>query len=296
MPLNAIHCADPNREGEYLSIKDCLSCALSGDNGCNFTYPILKSMYDGDQSVSRGTGISVTTLKESCLRSAVLSAKLPYAEDPRDMYARWFGTGAHAMVEPHMPPGCYGEVRFWMWWGDELVSGKPDLVDREHGLIYDYKTAKELPRYGQPWPDHAIQLQLYRYLIDHAVGVGDDPNPDTWADPSDFQPPDWEVLYVTYLAKEGTVTLPVTRSEEWVKKDGTPAARKRRVPDIWTDEQVEAYVAPRMEQLVAGFELGQVPPVPIGWENLTGWKCVKFCPVKDECMAMQTGARGLEAA
>lgn len=308
MPLRRIDCADPalKREGRrvLLPLKSCLDCAATRNNGCAYTYEILKSMFGAEQD--RGRNISTTAILGKCIRQTVLARKVPYAESPDDMWARYKGTMAHAILEGNMAPGCWGEVRVWArvpTLDGEWISCMPDLVDPAKGILFDYKTAKELPKYGNPWPDHEAQLQVNRWIIDNAVGIGDTQpteggniSPEghvfEFEDSGLQRPEEWTALCITYITDKTTATYEVTKSIDVPNKtnDGT---HKQRVIDIWSDEEVLDFMVPRIEELRLGLDNypDYVPSVPDDIEWLgKGFPC-GFCSVREECrrLVMEEG-------
>jgi len=293
MPLRRVDCADPalKREGRrvLLPLASCLDCAATRNNGCAYTYEILKSMFGAEQE--RGRNISTTAVLGKCLRQQVLKRKVNYAESPDDMWARYKGTMVHGVLEGNMAPGCWGEVRVWArvpTLDDEWISCSPDLVDPAKGILFDYKTAKELPKYGNPWPDHEAQLQVNRWIIDNAVNMG--PAMDQAFDLE--RPSEWTALCITYITDKTTATYEVTKSID-VPNKTNDRTHKERVIDIWSDEEVLDFMVPRIEELRLGLDNypDYVPPVPDDIEWLgKGFPC-GWCPVREECrrLVMEEG-------
>jgi len=306
-PLTRIYCADPGlkKEGRQVALPmgECLKCAATRNNPCHFTHEILSAMYGKEATMgagARGDGISTTRILSKCVRSTVLEAKVPYALYPQEMWAGFRGTMAHAVLEGNMAPGDWGEVRCIAevpGLRNQFISCMPDLVSPAAGILWDYKTTTNdsMPKYGDPWPDHEMQLQVNRWIIDNArwegqgrpVDNGEDgylPNPE-WQLFDHPRPEVWEELRIVYLTDKTTATYAVTKSIDVPKVSGV-GTKKARVADIWSDEQVLDFLVPRYEELRHWLSVfpEEVPPVPddLAARGRRGFPC-DWCPVKGEC-------------
>jgi len=283
VPLTGIRCCAPKYAKSdiphVVTKEQCLDCAASRTNTCEFTYEILNLMYGEVQD--REDRISTTTLTSKCLRSEFLKRAEGYTESPRRLWPSFRGTQFHQQLEKAARPGSVAEARFHIddFMGMGPLSGSPDLLDVEEGILYDYKTNKENPRFAYPWGDHSQQVNVNRYLVDHADWV-------EWQgktyDPEQFRPKDWQALVLVYIDTNGPKPLEVTRSEDVSTKDGK-GRKKVRVPDIWGDEHAQQWIAERyaaVKEAFVGGRLPEIPPEFQGWEHpLCG-----FCPKKHECI------------
>ena len=295
MPLTRIFCADPGlkKEGRQVALPmaECLKCAATRNNPCNFTYEMLKSMYEGQQN--RGDNISTTAVLAKCPRQFVLERREPYAQYPQELWDRYRGTIIHRVLEENMAPGDWGEVRVWApvpGLGGEFISCQPDLVSPSQGILWDYKTAKSdsLPKYGDPWPDHEAQLQVNRWIIDNAVEVEAE---DGVRVPllDSMRPDEWTSLKIVYVTDKTMAVYDVTKSIQVPKVDGN-GTKAKRVVDIWSDDQVLNYMVPRYVERRQALEMypQEVPPVPEEYRDrsMTGFPC-DWCPVRKDCFELQ---------
>jgi len=248
--------------------------------------------------------VSTTSLTAKCLRQQALTRQLPYAESLEDMWAAFRGTMFHGQLEKHVVEPALEEARFFVTLnidGELLtLSGSPDLVDPLTGQLYDYKFTKENPRFDRPWPDHVAQVNVNKWLVDHAERMEWRdrewfPDPD---DPRYFvadddagrarvlvRPVDWQGLIVVYMDDKGPKKLLATKSIDVPKADGK-GTKKARVADIWDDAQAEAYVIDHYVEAHLALTLGEVPPVPVGWEAQSHILC-QYCPVRKECALLE---------
>lgn len=310
MPLARIWCADPGlkRKGQRVSlpIDECLKCALSGDPPCNYEYPVLAAMYrdDGQGPVQqRGDSLSTTAITGPCVRQLVLERKVNYIEHPDDMWARFMGTTVHGILEGNIPEGWWGEKRVIapVPGMQRFISCKPDLVNPIAGILDDYKKAKKFPQFGYVYGDQQAQLQVNRWIIDHAEWVGDtraiknedgteSPNPD-WVKFEDSgleRPEAWDQLRIVYITEDGMDVHPVKKRIKVPNKNGD-GEHTRWVADIWSDEEVEEYLVPRYLERMKALQAwpDEVPPIP---DDIDKWgksfPC-GYCPVRDECMRLE---------
>ena len=310
MPLEQVWCASAalkrKRQATSLPLDRCLAHAQTRDASvdCNYTYEVLGAMFGAQQD--RGNNISTTALLTPCVRQTVLERSVSYTNSLDKLWPAFLGTIAHRVLEGSMAPDAYGEERFWAPWGDDYVSCSPDLVVPSKGLLYDYKGKfkkgwREVGVFNRPEPEHALQLQLNRWIIDHAVGVGPEDklpgkttltatgktktyvaNP-AWADPTDLKPKEWSELVIVYISEDRPVLMPVQ------KQPGGKGTRY--VPDIWSDKEVEDFVAPRYDALQRGLvnyphEVPAIPPEFGYWEPPHGFPC-SWCSVVSECKRLK---------
>ena len=290
MPFKGVNCAAPKyrRTGEKHQVEagDCLSCAAKRNNTCQFTYELLSSIFS--QVQDRGDRISTTTLTSKCLRSEYLKRKEDYFEDPEKMYPAFKGTLLHGELEQHVLTGSVEEARYWVELEPgRLLSGSPDLLDVDQGILYDYKTTKEAPRFGYPWQDHIAQLQVNRWLVDKAFKVEYRNQEFDLSHPKNrerFVPPVWNELVVVYLDGKGPKPITITTTVDVPKVDGN-GTKRSKVPDIWTNERVEEFINTKYEAAEQALVGGELPPIPEGMENWDHPLC-GFCPKRRECIQL----------
>lgn len=267
--------------------EEALEAAAERPEGQKYPYELLKAMLATRQERDY---ISTTTLTSKCLRSTVLQRQEPYTEDVDRMWAAFRGTMFHGQLEKHAHPECVEEARFFVELeGLGTLSGSPDLVDPARGILYDYKFTKENPRFDRPWPDHVQQVQVNRWLVDHAHRVvwrGKEYDLSVKRNIKKFRPMDWQDLIVIYMDDRGPKPLRVTKSIDIPKLHGE-GTKKARVSDVWDDEKVEEFIYSRYEEAKHYLESGEVPPIPgpewaYGAHALCG-----FCPLKQRCIELQ---------
>lgn len=310
--------------GEVFPLETFLEDHLvSRRNTCEWTYELAAAMlHNNVQHVSHSdpAHISTTVLTSKCLRQTALDRSNTYIIRLEDLYASFRGTAVHAQLEQFISPGSYGEVRFIVpdlgkqipWLKQALprknrsFSGSPDLVDPIVGLLFDYKRTKEVPRFNSVWPDHVEQLNINRWLVDHAdfvsaparasspnPGEADDNGDGTWTyDLSKpevrarFVPVEWQELIIVYVDDRGPKPITVTESVDVPTQAGAASPTKKvRRPTIWSDERVEEYIATKYVEAREALTAG-IAPVPEGWENASHVLC-GYCPVRGLCLELQ---------
>lgn len=256
--------------------ESCLDCALKS-NPCRIPYPVLASQYN--KPPRDGRYLSVTRLL-GCTRQTWIQQHTPPPVNPAAEYAAWYGTTIHKELEKYKPPGSIAEQRFWANTPYGWLSGSPDLIYPD-GELVDFKTTEpeKVPPFN-PYRGHTEQLQIYRWLVEHAEGVG--------SSPEKLQPaPQVEIssLAIIYLTRRDAKKVTVTRSAQVPKANGD-GTKSARVPDIWSDDRVQALIAERAEQVTAD----QMPELPEGWGLARGPLC-SYCPASTRatCITAQVG-------
>lgn len=298
-------------DGKTYTPEELLDFLATRPGRTQWTYELAKSILAQQQD--REARISTTSLTAKCLRSNAMERALPFTNSLERMYAAFRGTLYHGQLEQHYAPGSIAEARYHALLpnGDPL-SGSPDLVDISRGILYDYKTTKSVPRFDRMWEDHALQLQINRWLVDNAHEVefeGKTYNLRTGrgaaANRDRFVPIDWQELVIVYLDNDGPKTIPVWKSIVVPTKDGK-GTKKARTADIWTDEQAlevieEQYARTKeaMKFVTAAREdgdidLGLLPPVPVGFTHQAHVLC-NYCPVRLECRTYDELERGVSS-
>lgn len=237
--------------------------------------------------------ISTTMLVGGCSRSKVLERRENFILSLDSLWAAFRGTQIHRTLEFNARPQSLAEARFFTTIrvpkaGKVEVSCSPDLVTETPTAVVDYKAPtndSSIPMYGYPWHSHIDQLQFNRYIINHAERWDLQEGDELPWDPRDLK---FEHLYVVYLGSKGPKVIECQKSEEVLFKNGNKGNRKH--PDIWSDEQVEDVLLPRLTGMVKALDaypewpddLGDYP----GFEGPPGWGCPgpPWCRFPD-CMA-----------
>ena len=164
--IKGFHC--PEGKGD-LPFDDCLKCAASHENTCQFDYPILAAM---QRNLREEEGISVSSLL-NCLRKVVLQVRNDVYLDPKELYYAFRGQLFHAVIVQAQEDGAVCEQRFERIVAGITLSGHPDVIYPEQRKLVDYKSTRRIPKDDKPYANHGIQVNLYRYLaaphyqIDH---------------------------------------------------------------------------------------------------------------------------------
>jgi len=157
--IKGFHC--PAGKGD-VSFNECLKCAASHKNTCQFDYPILSAMV---KNIRKDEAISVTSLI-NCLRKVVLQIRKDYYLDPRELYYAFRGQLFHTVIAEAQTCGAICEKRFERSVSGIVLSGHPDVIYPYHRKIVDYKSTRRIPKDNTPYGGHSIQVNLYRYLVE----------------------------------------------------------------------------------------------------------------------------------
>lgn len=287
--------------------QECLDHAATRQNKCDFTYELLASLF---ATVQERDYISTTTLMSGkCLRSEFLKRTEGYVEEPKARWKSWRGTMFHGQLEKFAGPGAIPEARFHAELTDlGPLSGSPDLYTLS-GILYDYKNTGSIPRFGTPWKDHVEQLNVNRWLVDHAHTVEitgkapeglplDLPDGATWREGDQlfldltndyirplFVPYEWQSLVIIYMDENGPAPMTVTKSIQVPKKDGN-GTKAARVPDIWSDEYATEFIREQYEKASKALTEGNLPEIPPGYEHQAHPLC-GYCPVRARCRELE---------
>lgn len=298
MPLTHIECC-----GQRFTIEEALGHLVDRRNTCQWTYELAAAMLQTNTahpSHADGSRISTTVLTGKCDRRMVLERSNDYTVKLEDMYASFRGTMFHGQLENFAHPDSYGEARFHVKDLGLLIpsvkkalprlnrsfSGSPDLVDPTVGILWDYKRTKEVPRFNQMWGDHAEQLNINRWLVDHADTVEHMGETFDMTDElvrKRFVPVEWQELVILYVDDKGPKPITLTKSIDVPTLAG--GTKKARVPDVWDDARVEALIAETYIEARLGLQAG-IAPIPPGWENQSHVLC-GYCAVSDICAARE---------
>ena len=155
--IKGFHC--PEGRGD-LPFDDCLECAASHENDCQFDYPILAAM---QRNLRNEDGISVSSLL-NCLRKVVLQVRNDVYLDPTELYYAFRGQLFHTVIAQAQTDGAVCEQKFERTVAGITLSGHPDVIYPQQGKLVDYKSTKRIPKDGSPYANHGVQVNLYRYL------------------------------------------------------------------------------------------------------------------------------------
>ena len=164
--IKGFYCEEKRKN---VTFAECLACAATHENTCEFDYPILASMQG---RIRRGRGISVSSLL-SCLRKVVLEARTDVYLKPKNLYYAFRGQLFHSVIAEAHNEAAICEKRFERTVAGIILSGHPDVIYPEKRKLVDYKSTRRIPKDSVPYANHGIQVNLYRYLagpqykIDH---------------------------------------------------------------------------------------------------------------------------------
>jgi hypothetical protein len=152
-----------------ITFEECLACANTTSNPCQFTEYIIKQMFSYNEP---RTGLSVTALL-GCHRKVYLERTLDYYEPLEWLWFRFRGHLLHAIAEhaTQNNPDFITERRFSKEICGVEISGKPDIINVRHNLLQDLKTCAAIPKYDQPYNNHGLQVNTYRYIIQPEIKI-----------------------------------------------------------------------------------------------------------------------------
>lgn len=157
-----------NAKKDYFTVEACLKCAR-GIPPCNFTYSILKTMYE--EYVPEEGKIHVTELW-GCARQVALKRKLSETVAPEDLWFVVRGKMFHSIMETvgEKEKDILTEYRmsapFKIHGKTYSLIGRLDEFDINSGILRDYKTTTQIPRYSRAYADHGTQVNTYAYLLE----------------------------------------------------------------------------------------------------------------------------------
>lgn len=222
-------------------------------------YEVLYNMHS-NLTKERPDGISVTQLL-GCPRKVYLENKIDYAVPPQENYAQFRGMVVHAVLDIKQGENVTAEQRVFRTHRGVEISGQPDnlrVVGTGSGrtLLRDWKSTKELPRFDNAYTAHQEQVNLYRWLLNLDPATTD--------------------LELVYLSMEGVKIIPL-------KRGGTNRYGRAIPNQVWTDEQVEAFLDKKLMILNAQ----RKHDAPVAYHNVDEedlWACA-YCPVRVQCYA-----------
>lgn len=260
-------------------------------------YPFLRSMLNPEARPDHeATSVSVTHVLKGCLSCKILQAYEPYTLDLDAGLSAWRGTQFHALLEEHAAPGDVVERRFWAHIpGTEyVVHGKPDIIraypcpegnDTTPAVIIDLKTTQSVPTWDTPWADHVEQLMDYTWLVRHSFRHEGDID---WV-PASLKFKGAVIWYMTDTnGKTIFKPLEVRRKVDVATKPSAKWPSKTvKEPFIWTDEEVEAILVPKVIEHCSAMqeyeESGKLPPYAPGFDFVNDF-AHRYSPVAAECV------------
>ena len=161
------------------------------------------------------------------------------------------GTMVHAILEAAGPHQSESELFehpvCWTTPDGIEVHGKIDYLNRDHGLLSDWKTSRWIKIANLPYGNHADQINVYRFLAE---------NNDHYSLGS------FKLLQIVYI----DLTGPAKNSEHGgvVTYD---------VP-IWSDDKANEFISVRALILQQAYDSGGMPPMV---DRDGRWLC-NYCP------------------
>lgn len=276
MPLTDISWRDKRGETFEAPIADFLEAMKAPD--AVIPYPLAASMLENEERPDEG--FSATQLISGCISCKVLQACEPYTEAITDLWYRWRGSMLHGVLAKHALPGHISEVRFYTETPFGVFHGKPDLIDPVLGILDDYKTTKRVPMWA-PWNNHVEQLNFYRWLVNHAS---------RWDAelPNDPRYIEFNRMFITYIDDAGVKRMECTTSRQVATKPGAKNPTKTvKEPAIWSDEEVEALLFSRYQDLADATEryrnTGTLPAYLPDFDEIRDWKH-QYSPTASRCV------------
>lgn len=255
---------EPGRLPSWLTVDEVLERAAGADPSWSpWPYELLKASMDAWQE----RDYLSSSMFSGCARGTVIERREDFILSVDDLYAALRGTQIHRTLELAARPNSVAEWRFWTTLTipglrePVEMSCSPDIVTWEPNALGDFKTtAKDAPHY--PWKTHTRQVQFNAYIVRHAEKWVD---ADGWQGVDiPFDPHTWNAdhLYLVYLAPNGPQTLEVMKTREVKSPKGSLV--KRRMPYVWSDEEVEKEMFPRVKAMAQA--LASYPEWPFGDE------------------------------
>jgi len=151
----------PYGRGE-ISFADCLEHSKTDPPECGFVYPILSGMVGN----LRGEMAEITvTQLLNCLRKVALERRHEVYVEPQQLYYTFRGQMFHQIAAGVDMDGCVVEKRFKRTLAGITISGQPDLIVPNLRKLYDVKTTRRIPKEGQLYAQHGLQVNIYRWLV-----------------------------------------------------------------------------------------------------------------------------------
>lgn len=265
-----------------------------------YPYPVLASMVDSEIEDHRqlGSTLSATELLKPCLRCVILQRNTDYTESIDDLWKRWRGTMWHKLFDEFAQEGDITETRFFapILGTDLQLALKPDIIRpySPHcggGVIIDVKTTENVPRWDRVWDDHVLQLNLYRWGVNHAVSIKR--NGVIEETPQEWSGINFKSVGIWYCSSEEVKPLEVRLAVNvpTTSKNAKNPTRVVKEADVWSDERVEEFLIPRytaMHEALERYEYeGTLPVFPEGFDPMPArfwWH--RYSPVAGECLRL----------
>jgi hypothetical protein len=249
--------------------EDILHIASAADPDWSpWPYETLAAAFDTLQD--RGKRISTTALL-GCTRGEIIGRCEPYIATVDSLYAALQGTMVHRTLELAQRPHAVAEWRFFTTLRNGVeISCSPDLVTPNS--ILDWKRTDNPPSFS-PWRKHTIQVQANRYIVNHATKWECDKDNPVQELPWDPHSLAFEHCALVYLTPKKPIVMETLKSMEVTTPTGKTV--KRKMPYVWTDEEVEAEILDKAAMFQYAME--SYPHWPAGaedvWGGEAGWKC-----------------------
>lgn len=269
---------EPGRLPRWMDLEEFLAgFSTAHPKYSPWTYELVHAALDQWQERDY---ISTTMLVGGCARSKVLERKEEFVLDIDSMWPAFRGTQLHRTLEFSARPGSLAEARFfttvYLGTGNEVeVSCSPDLLTQNPAAVVDYKAPtddRSIPSYGYPWASQVDQLQFNRYIVNHAERWDLREGDELPFNPRELQ---FDHLYIVYLGSRGPKVIECQKSIDFTFKNGNVG--KKKVPDIWSDDQVEDQLIPRARAMVRALQSYPEWPEGLedepGFEGPAGWAC-----------------------
>lgn len=268
MALVGVKCDDIGSYGDEFTFKECIACSLAGGpRRCHAPTSLLVAMAKA-QDDRRDAGISATMLLD-CPRKVALQTTEDWTEHPADFWSRFRGTLAHMALEHYAVDAEHlvNEVRRRKTYevdGVEIaITGKPDHIDRERGLILDFKTCQSVAakpvNAGTPKPGHEEQINIYADLCDGGVNMRT----------GEFEAIEIVAGGIVYLDMKSYRKVPVR---------------------IWSADERRAFIVERLRPIADFRRTGALPGLLFDETGRRSWKCsAKWCALREACDAAVNG-------
>ncbi len=145
-----------------VTFDQCLAHSRGDPPECGFTRPILAGIAGNIRGEMEE--ITVTQLLH-CLRKPVLERRHDVYVDPQQLYYAFRGQMFHQIAAGVDLSDCVVEQRFRRTVAGIVLSGQPDLIVPSLKKLYDFKTTRQIPKNDRPYANHAMQVNIYRYLV-----------------------------------------------------------------------------------------------------------------------------------
>jgi len=254
--LRGVLCEDPSLDTrEPVDWEECLGCAASWQNPCSLPYPVLKAVHE--DCLRPHAFPSVTSLT-GCLRRSWLMHTRDYYDYPSGRLALLVGSQMHAALElAAEEAGAIPEIKVrWTTQDGIQINGTADLYVRVNGsgVLQDWKTAKAIWLSKLPYGTHAVQVNLYAFMLEH----------------NELEPRHpVDVLRMVYLSKSGPDT-----------KNGEHNGVVQINVDKWDAGVAEQFLNTNARTLGRALDDGTPPP-----KTSERWLC-SYRPVVQQCEAI----------